>query len=141
MLNMSKHITRSIVLGLVGTTLAFAHPTDPGVGSPTHLSEMRQEKLAFVQYRIARAAAERDGVPSPTLADDEEMRQYRLFIEAIESVDRRLELPHLGLEFFHSVPTHTAKSGLAPLKPASDIDTVRDRYRTRISGGSSPDAE
>lgn len=90
MTNMSKHIVRSIVLGLVGTTLAFAHPTDPGVGSQTHLSEMRQEKFAFVQFRVARAAAERDSLQARTLADDEEMRQYRLFLEAFEAADRRL---------------------------------------------------
>jgi len=89
-MNMSKHIVRSIVLGLVGTTLAFAHPTDPGVGSPTQLSEMQQEKLAFVRYRVALAAAERDAVQAPTLADDEEMRQYHLFLEAFEAVERRL---------------------------------------------------
>lgn len=70
-----KHIVRAIVLGFVAATLAFAHPTDVGVGSPNDLSEMRQEKLAFVRFRIARATAEPVTVPAFTLAADEARRE------------------------------------------------------------------
>ena len=47
-----KHIVRTITLGFVGTTLAFAHPTDLGVGSLANLSEMRQEKTSAKAYLI-----------------------------------------------------------------------------------------
>ncbi len=88
-MSLRKHIVRSIAVGLVGTTVAFAHPTDPGVGSPTQLSEMRQEKLAFVRYRIARAAGELGSVQSLTLALEEEMRQEKAFHRAFELFDER----------------------------------------------------
>lgn len=88
-MSMRKHIVRTIVLGLVGTTLAFAHPTDPGVGSPSNLSEMRQEKLAFVRYRIARAAAELDSVQARTLTGEEEMRQEKMSAKAFMIFDQR----------------------------------------------------
>jgi len=91
MMSMRKNIVRSIALGLVGVTLAFAHPTDVSVSRPTELPEMRQEKIAFVQYRVARAAAERDAVQPPTLADDEEMRQEKLSNKAFRIVDRRTD--------------------------------------------------
>ena len=92
MMNMRKHIVRSIVLGVVGTTLAYAHPTDVGVGSPTSLSEMRQEKLAFVRYRVEQASAELDSVQSLTLAGEEEMRQEKVSNKAFRIVNHRAVL-------------------------------------------------
>lgn len=88
-MSIRKYIVRSIVLSLVGTTLAFAYPIDGGVGSLTELSEMRQEKLAFVQYRFARAAAERDSVQSRTQAGEEEARQEKAFYTAFLIFDER----------------------------------------------------
>lgn len=70
MKNVKKHVVRAIALSLVGTALAFAHPTDPGVGGSTHPSEMRQEKLAFVQFRVARAATELASAQALALACD-----------------------------------------------------------------------
>lgn len=84
-----KHVVRAIALGLVGTALAFAHPTDPGVGSATHLSEMRQEKLAFVQYRVALAATELASAQALALACEEQARQEEAADTAFLTFDER----------------------------------------------------
>lgn len=84
-----KHVVRAIVLGLVGTTLAFAHPTDPGVGSPIQLSEVQQEKLAFVRYRVARAAAERAALQTLTQACDQVAGQEETSDTAFSTFDER----------------------------------------------------
>ncbi|MDZ7706735.1 MAG: hypothetical protein U5J97_02350 [Trueperaceae bacterium] len=76
-MSVRKRIVRTIVLGLVGTTLAFAHPTDPGVGSPSNLSEMQQESLRSCGTGSRERLPELDSVQARTLTGEEEIGRRR----------------------------------------------------------------
>lgn len=118
MKNTRNRIVRAIALGLVGSALAFAHPTDPGVGSPTPLSEMRQEKLAFVEYRVARAAAERAAVQALTQACEEEAGRKEASDAAFLTFEERGVIA--GLE---AILETAERNGLAPGRTAR-VDTL-----------------
>ena len=118
-MNTRKHIVRSIVLGLVGTALAFAHPTDPGVGSPTQLSELRQEKHAFVQYRVAWAAAARAAAQALAQACEQEARHEAASASALETFDERGDIS--GLE---AILEAAERDGL-PLGGVTQVDATQ----------------
>lgn len=118
MMSTRKHVVRAIALGLVGTALAFAHPTDPGVGSPTHLSEVQQEKLAFVQYRVARAAAERASVQALTQACEEDTEQKEASDTAFSTFDERGVLSEL------EAPDEAAERNGLPVGRVAQVDVL-----------------
>lgn len=64
MMNTRKHIVRMTVLGLVASTLAFAHPSEVDVGSLSAPSEMGRGQLAYARYQLARADAELESLRS-----------------------------------------------------------------------------
>ena len=76
-MSMRKHVVRTMVLGFVGTALAFAHPTDVRIDGATGPSELRQEEAATVPFRVRRAMADIGSVQASTLALEEEMRQEK----------------------------------------------------------------
>lgn len=76
-MSMRKHVVRTMVLGFVGTALAFAHPSDVHIDSVAGPSEGRQEEAAADRFRVDGTDPAFGSVQASTLALEEEMRQEK----------------------------------------------------------------